>query len=140
MIGKISMSSSFRSCISYCLEDKRLKESQEVVFKNRAEPIAYNQCFGKKNKLIEQFNDVRALNRKVQKPVLHFMLSFAHEDKLDRGKLTEMAVNAQKKWVSTCFVFSPLAVLIVAVGALSFLSSVVRNLLHFLLFSPPVYP
>ncbi|WP_018617328.1 relaxase/mobilization nuclease domain-containing protein [Segetibacter koreensis] len=97
MIGKISISSSFRSCITYCLEDKKLEESRAVVSKNRAEPIAYNQCFEKKNELIEQFNNVRALNQEVQKPVLHIMLSFAPEDKLDKGKLTEMAGECAKE-------------------------------------------
>ncbi len=53
MIGKISTGKSFRGCISYCLEDKKLKQSDEVAFGNRAELIAFNQCFGDKKELIE---------------------------------------------------------------------------------------
>lgn len=89
------MGKSFRGCISYCLEDK--KPEQEIVFKNRAELIAFNQCFGNKNELIEQFNDVRALNQKVQKPVLHITLSLAPEDRLDKAKLVEMAGQCAKE-------------------------------------------
>lgn len=77
MIGKISMAKSFGPCINYCLKDKVIEHSQEVAFKNRAEIIHFNKCFGSGKELIEQFNDVRALNQKVQKPVLHIMLSLA---------------------------------------------------------------
>ncbi len=44
MIGKISMGKSFRGCISYCLEDKKLEQSEQIAFKNRAELIAFNHC------------------------------------------------------------------------------------------------
>jgi len=97
MIGKITMGSSFKGCISYCLEDKKLEHSQEPTFKNRAELILYNQCFGNKKELTEQFNDVRALNQKVQKPVLHITLSLSPEDQLDKPKLIEMASQCAKE-------------------------------------------
>lgn len=90
MIGKISMGGSFRGCIRYCLEDKVNKDG-EVVFQNRAELLLYNQCYGNKPELIEQFNDVRALNQKVQKPVLHIALSLALGEQLEKEKLREMA-------------------------------------------------
>ena len=90
MIGKISMARSFRACISYCLNDKIPKQSQEIAFKNRAEVIDFNQCFGNKKELIEQFNDVRALNQKVQRPVLHIILSLAPGEQLDKDKQREM--------------------------------------------------
>ncbi len=64
MIGKIIIGKSFRGCISYCLEDKVL-QSQEVGFKNRAEVLLFNQCYGNKKELIQQFNDVRHLNPKL---------------------------------------------------------------------------
>lgn len=97
MIGKISMGRSFRGCISYCLEDKKQEYSQEIVFKNRAELIVFNQCFGDKKELTEQFRDVRLLNQKVQKPVLHVTLSLAPEDKLEKSKLMEMARECVKE-------------------------------------------
>jgi hypothetical protein len=97
MIGKISMGASFSGCISYCLEDKRQEQSQEPVFKNRAELIAFNQCFGGKKELIEQFNDVRMLNRKIQKPVMHIVLSLAPGERLEKGTLVEMAGECAKQ-------------------------------------------
>ncbi len=97
MIGKISMGKSFRGCISYCLEDKKLEQSEQIAFKNRAVLVAFNHCFGNKNELIEQFNDVRTLNQKVQKPVLHITLSLAPEDRLDKEKLVEMAGQCAKE-------------------------------------------
>jgi hypothetical protein len=97
MIGKISMGASFSGRISYCLEDKRQKQSQEPVFKNRAELIAFNQCFGTKKELIEQFNDVRMLNQKIQKPVMHIVLSLAPGEQLEKGTLVEMASGCARQ-------------------------------------------
>jgi len=97
MIGKISMGKSFRGCISYCLEDKKQEQSQETLFKNRAELIVFNQCFGDKKELTEQFNDVRELNSRIEKPVLHITLSLAPEDKIDKPKLMEMARECAKE-------------------------------------------
>jgi DNA-binding transcriptional MerR regulator len=97
MIGKINIGKSFSGCIAYCLEDKKLQESQEVAFKNRAEIIQYSHCFGSKKELIEQFNDVRALNPKVQKPVMHIVLSLSPGEQLDKAKLAEMAGECAKE-------------------------------------------
>ena len=97
MIGKISLGTSFRGCISYCLKDKKLEQSQEPTFKNRAEVIAFHQCFGNKKELIEQFNDVRLLNQKVQKPVMHIVLSLAPGEQLENGKLVEVARECAKQ-------------------------------------------
>jgi hypothetical protein len=63
----------------------------EVVFKNRAEILMFNKCFGNQNELIQQFNEVRQLNPKLAKPVLHVTLSFAKNDKLDQNKLTAIS-------------------------------------------------
>ncbi len=97
MIGKISMGKSFRGCISYCLEDKKQEQSQEALFKNRAELIVFNQCFGDKKELTEQFNDVRVLNSRIEKPVLHITLSMAPEDKIEKSNLMEMARECAKE-------------------------------------------
>jgi hypothetical protein len=95
MIGKISTGKSFRGCLNY-LHDGRLQQSkalQEIEQeKKQAQVICYNQCFGNKKELIQQFNEVRYLNPKLSKPVLHASLSFAHsdqlssQDKIDIGK------------------------------------------------------
>jgi hypothetical protein len=95
MIGKISTGKSFRGCLNY-LHEGRLQKSkalQEIEQeKKQAQVICYNQCFGNKKELIQQFNEVRHLNPKLSKPVLHASLSFAHsdqlsnQDKIDIGK------------------------------------------------------
>jgi hypothetical protein len=85
MIGKISTGKSFRGCLNYLYEG-RLQQSralQEIeLHKKQAQVVCYNQCFGNKKELIQQFNEVRQLNPKLSKPVLHASLSFAHSDGL----------------------------------------------------------
>jgi len=95
MIGKIITGKSFRGCINYCLEDKILR-SQEVAYINRAEILHFNQCFGNKKELIEQFNDVRQLNPNLSKPVLHITLSLATNEKLGKETWSEMAEDCAK--------------------------------------------
>jgi hypothetical protein len=95
MIGKISTGKSFRGCLNY-LHEGRLQQSKALQEleqeKKQAQVICYNQCFGNKKELIQQFNEVRYLNPKLSKPVLHASLSFAHsdqltnQDKIDIGK------------------------------------------------------
>ena len=97
MIGKIIIGKSFKGCINYCLEDKTQKEGEKLVIKNRAELFAYNQCFGNKQELIRQFNEVRQLNPKLSKPVLHITLSLAPEEKLSKAVLTEMIEDCARQ-------------------------------------------
>lgn len=95
MIGKIGTGKSFGGCINYCLEDKLLR-SQEAAFENRAEILNFNQCFGNKKELIEQFNEVRQLNLDLSKPVLHITLSLAPNEKLDKATWSEIAEDCAK--------------------------------------------
>jgi len=105
MIGKISMGRSFKGCILYCMEDKKLDQRQRLkqehmeqyIVKDRAELVHYNLCYGDKNDLIKQFNEVRQLNQKLSKPVLHISLSLAPEDVLQEGKIAEMAEECALK-------------------------------------------
>jgi hypothetical protein len=97
MIGKINLGRSFRGCISYCLEDKKQEQSQEPIFQNRAEVVAFNQCYGYKKELVEQFDDVRVLNQKVQKPVMHITLSLAPGEQLEKAQLQEVAQECAKQ-------------------------------------------
>jgi hypothetical protein len=105
MIGKISMGRSFKGCILYCMEDKKLDQRQRLkqehmeqyIVKDRAELVHYNLCYGDKNELIKQFNEVRQLNQKLSKPVLHVSLSLAPEDVLQQGKMAEMAEECAQK-------------------------------------------
>lgn len=92
MIGKTMIGKSFRGCLQYCLHDKIAGEKKnELVMKDRAEIILYNQCFGNTRELIQQFNEVRQLNPRLSKPVLHVTLSLAKGESLPNYKLAEMA-------------------------------------------------
>jgi hypothetical protein len=96
MIGKYMLGKSFRGCLLYCLHDKQTQNGQ-VVVKDRADVLLYNQCFGSDKELIRQFQEVRLLNRKVAKPVLHITLSLAPGEQLDRKCLSEMAEVCAKE-------------------------------------------
>ena len=99
MIGKISTGKSFRGCLNY-LHEGRLQQSkalQEIEQeKKQAQVICYNQCFGNKKELIQQFNEVRHLNPKLSKPVLHASLSFAHSDQLSNQDKVDIAKQMAK--------------------------------------------
>jgi hypothetical protein len=62
MIGKVIIGKSFRGCIAYCLEDKKLRHDKSIT-NQRAEVVQYNLCFGNKKELAGQFNEVRRLNQ-----------------------------------------------------------------------------
>ena len=92
MIGKIVTGKSFRGCLWYCLHDKIAGEQKnELVTRDRAEVILYNKCFGTDKELIQQFNEVRELNTRLAKPVLHITLSLSKGESLPTYKLAEMA-------------------------------------------------
>lgn len=96
MIGKITIGKSFRGCILYCLNDKIQEPKQEQVMKNRAEVLLFNKCFGNEKELIQQFNEVRRLNTKLSRPVLHITLSLAPEEKLAKNKMAEICEACAK--------------------------------------------
>ncbi|MEB0261579.1 MULTISPECIES: relaxase/mobilization nuclease domain-containing protein [unclassified Mucilaginibacter] len=58
--------------------------------------MCYNQCFGNKKELIQQFNEVRNLNPNVSKPVLYASLSFAHSDQLSNQDKVDIAKQMAK--------------------------------------------
>ncbi|MBC7535333.1 MAG: relaxase/mobilization nuclease domain-containing protein [Ferruginibacter sp.] len=90
MIGKIAIGKSFKGCLLYCLNDKLQDPKKEQVMKDRAEILLFNQCYGNQKELIQQFNEVRQLNPKLSKPVLHITLSFVPGEELPKDKLIEM--------------------------------------------------
>jgi len=96
MIGKITIGKSFNGCIRYCLNDKQSDITQEKVMKNRAEVVLFNQCYGNERELIQQFNEVRQLNSKLSKPVLHITLSLAPGEQLSKDKLMEMCQDCAR--------------------------------------------
>lgn len=84
MIGKIIIGKSFRGCISYCLD------------KQQSEVLDHNLCYGDKKDLIRQFNEVRNLNPKLQKPVQHITLSFPKGEQLSEFRLREIAAESAR--------------------------------------------
>ncbi len=98
MIGKITVGKSFRGCIAYCLKDKIQKLDQEPVMRDRSEVLMFNKCFGNENELVQQFNEVRQLNNKLSKPVLHITLSLSPGEVLGKDKLMEMSEQCAKEF------------------------------------------
>ena len=90
MIGKIAIGKSFKGCLLYCLNDKLQDPKKEQVMKDRAEILLSNQCYGDQKELIQKFNEVRQLNPKLSKPVLHITLSLVPGEELPKDKLIEM--------------------------------------------------
>jgi hypothetical protein len=97
MIGKIIIGKSFRGCISYCLEDKPENNISQQRVNGRAEVLGYNLCFGNKLELVKQFNEVRNLNPKLSKPVMHITLSLAPGERLDNNKLATIADDCARE-------------------------------------------
>jgi hypothetical protein len=97
MIGKITIGKSFRGCIAYCLNDKIQERNKEQVVKDRAQVLLYNKCFGNEKELVQQFNEVRQLNPKLSKPVLHITLSLAPGEIVGKDKLMEMTEQCAKE-------------------------------------------
>ena len=96
MIGKITIGKSFKGCILYCLNDKIRRPNHEEIMKNRAEILLFNKCYGNQKELIQQFNEVRQLNTKLAKPVLHITFSLAPGEKLASNKLVEICESCAK--------------------------------------------
>lgn len=98
MIGRIYPAGSFRQTLDYCLEDKRLSLVQggDVLFQDRAEIIWYNQCFGNKQELTRQFNQVARLERNMSLPVFHITLSLPPGERLTKGALVELAADCAR--------------------------------------------
>jgi len=97
MIGKVTIGKSFRGCVLYCLNDKRPKDENEHVMKDRTEILMFNQCYGDQKEIVQQFEEVRRLNMKLSKPVLHISLSLAPGEKLSKDKLMEMCQDCAKE-------------------------------------------
>lgn len=96
MIGKIILGKSFRGCISYVLENK-LHSGSDSIQVSRAELISFNMCFGDRKELIEQFNDVRFINPKLAKPVMHVILSLSPGEKPHHATLMAIAEDCAQE-------------------------------------------
>ena len=98
MIGKVMIGRSFRGCINYCMENKKLEPSENISLTNRAEVLLFNQCFGNTKELIQQFNETRQLNEKLSRPVLHITLSLAPGERVEKSKLISMVHDCAKEF------------------------------------------
>ncbi|MCO5291165.1 MAG: relaxase/mobilization nuclease domain-containing protein [Chitinophagaceae bacterium] len=99
MIGKVMIGKSFGGCIAYCLEDKKMKgNEQEPLMHNRATVLKMNNCFGNKEQLIKQFKEVKYLNPKLSKPVIHITLGLAPGEFLEEGQLIEIAEHCAEQF------------------------------------------
>lgn len=98
MIGKFLTGKSFRGCLLYCLNDKQQKHGHEPVKKDRAEVIHFNQCYGNQKDLISQFNELRQLNNKLAKPVLHITLSLSTADKLTNAEWQKLSMDCASEF------------------------------------------
>ena len=98
MMGRINVPGSFRKTITYCLEDKHLSQAQGggALFKDRADILWYNLCFGNKRELIRQFNEVARLKPNMSKPVFHISLSLPPGERLKKGDLMNLAVDCAR--------------------------------------------
>ena len=97
MIGKVMTGKSFRGCLLYCLNDKKQEVNKEQKMQNRAEILLFHKCGGRDKELVQQFNEVRALNNKLAKPVLHITLSLAEGDKASRQTLIEISESCARE-------------------------------------------
>jgi len=107
MIGKMTTGKSFFHCLSYCLEDKknlseeeklRLSEKENLQHKDRAEVLLYNNCFGNARELTSQFNEVRKLSSRAEKPVLHISLRLAPGEKLSKDQLADIGKSCAEEF------------------------------------------
>ncbi len=107
MIGTVVTGSSFYHLISYVLEDKRdLSEEQKremslrdgVQHKDRAEILAFNNCFGDKYEMAEQFRDVARLSKRVEKAAFHLSIRLADGDYLTKDQLIELGEALVKEF------------------------------------------
>jgi len=82
----------------YCLNDKKPELQQEQIMQGRAEALMFNKYFGNQQDLIKQFNEVRQLNPKLSKPVLHITLSLSPGEQLENDKLIQIAEQCAKEF------------------------------------------
>jgi hypothetical protein len=98
MIGKIIIGTNFGPALTYVLAAR--KQDLELL-KNtglqKAVVLKYNNCFGNKNELIDQFNEVKMLNHKVSRAVLHLILSFDSQDNVRDSQMVEIVAKLEKK-------------------------------------------
>jgi hypothetical protein len=88
-------STSSGKSLGYCLEDK-LSPDGEILYKDRAEILQYNHCFGNKTELTSQFNEVQLLNPNLSLPVMHIVLTLPRGEQISKGAFTDIASDCAR--------------------------------------------
>jgi hypothetical protein len=101
MMGFIHSAKTFRQSLNYCLLDKKLSLAEggspgEVRFRDRAEILYFNQCFGNRETLIRQFNEVGHLRPNMSKAVFHLSISFPPGERLAKSTLVDISVDCAR--------------------------------------------
>jgi hypothetical protein len=100
MISNISNVVYPRQSLSYCLEDKLVigQDGQKhALYEDRAEILYYNQCFGTKEELIQQFNEVVKLNQNVKEPIFHISLSLHERERISKSRWIEISRDCARE-------------------------------------------
>lgn len=91
---------SFRHDINYCLKDKLTQATgtveRQIAYRQRAEIIHFNQCYGTKPELVRQFREVTELNHNICEPYLHIVLSLPPQDHLSNSQWADVSVECSK--------------------------------------------
>jgi len=112
MMGYIHTAASFRQTFGYCLEDKKLSPAERIIpqspaqratpgevrFRDRAEVLYYNQCFGARDELIRQFNMTRHLRPNMSEAVFHISLSFPPGERLPKSTLVDISLDCARSF------------------------------------------
>jgi hypothetical protein len=98
MIARINFDVSFGNKLGYCLEQKQtaMQEQKLAQSVERAEILYYNQCYGDKEALVRQFEEVRKQNYNIRKPVLHLFLSLPPGEKASKSLFVDLSRDAAK--------------------------------------------
>lgn len=96
MIARINFDVSFRNKLRYCLEEKLTLSPERQQGANRAEVVYYNLCFGDKEALARQFEEVRKQNFNIRKPVLHLVLSLPPGESVSKSRFVDLSRDAAK--------------------------------------------
>jgi hypothetical protein len=100
MISKISNVVNPRQSLSYCMEDKLVigQDGQKhPLYQDRAEILFCNQCFGTKEELIQQFNEVIRLNQNVKEPIFHISLSLHEKERITKSRWIEISRDCARE-------------------------------------------
>ena len=98
MIARINFDVSFGNKLGYCLEQKQtVKQGQKPAQSvGRAEILYYNQCYGDREALVRQFEEVRKQNYNIRKPVLHLVLSLPPGEKVSKSLFVDLSRDAAR--------------------------------------------